>query len=116
MGKVRAAEDACAARRRAVAVLQDAAGAGQGLLVDTCVYINALRGHLPDLVHDLLDLRTNNHSTIDQIFGDETLDITENVGDAPAQAAVEAEPQYGDARLMAGRHEKIQAGEEDRSK
>jgi len=42
----------------------EGAGAGQGLLLDTCVYINALQGHLPDLVHDLLGLRVNNHSTI----------------------------------------------------
>lgn len=43
--------------------LKDAV-AGPGLLLDTSVYINALQGHLPDVVHSLLSLCANNHSTV----------------------------------------------------
>lgn len=38
--------------------------AGQGLLLDTCVYIDGLQGRTPETVPDLLDVRQNNHSTV----------------------------------------------------
>lgn len=37
---------------------------GQGLLLDTCVYIDQLRGRLPDHALRFLDLRTIHHSTV----------------------------------------------------
>lgn len=40
------------------------AGPGQGLLLDTCVYIDQLQGKLPAVVDDLLDARLVHHSTI----------------------------------------------------
>lgn len=37
---------------------------GQALMLDTCVYIDQLRGRLPDDVAELIDLRQVNHSTV----------------------------------------------------
>lgn len=41
-----------------------AATAGQGLLLDTCVYIDQLQGNLPDVVDDLLNMRLAHHSSV----------------------------------------------------
>lgn len=40
------------------------AEAGQGLLLDTCVYIDGLQGRTPVVVASLLDIRQSNHSTV----------------------------------------------------
>jgi len=40
------------------------AGPGQGLLLDTCVYIDRIQGRLPAVVDDLIEARLANHSTI----------------------------------------------------
>ena len=37
---------------------------GQGLLIDTCVYIDRLQGKAPALVKQIMDVRHNNHSAI----------------------------------------------------
>ncbi|KFL29489.1 DNA-binding protein [Devosia riboflavina] len=42
----------------------DHPGAGHGLLLDTCVYIDGLQGRAPDAVDELLNVRTANHSTV----------------------------------------------------
>lgn len=42
----------------------DHPGAGHGLLLDTCVYIDGLQGRAPNAVGELLDFRTANHSTV----------------------------------------------------
>jgi hypothetical protein len=42
----------------------DHPGAGHGLLLDTCVYIDGLQGRSPDSVAELLSLRVANHSTV----------------------------------------------------
>jgi hypothetical protein len=54
------------ARRRddELPLLGDVAEAGQELMLDTCVYIDGLQGHTPDVVAELLDLRFSNHSTV----------------------------------------------------
>ena len=40
------------------------ASAGNGLLLDTCVYIDQVQGRAPNIVVDLLSVRVANHSTI----------------------------------------------------
>ena len=40
------------------------AGAGQEILLDTCVYIDGLQGRVPDVVLDLMNVRKANHSTV----------------------------------------------------
>lgn len=42
----------------------DHPGAGHGLLLDTCVYIDGLQGRSPDSVGELLNVRVTNHSTV----------------------------------------------------
>jgi hypothetical protein len=42
----------------------DHPGAGHGLLLDTCVYIDGLQGRSPDSVGELLTVRVANHSTV----------------------------------------------------
>lgn len=37
---------------------------GQGLLLDTCVYIDQMQGRSPDLLEDLIAQRQVNHSTV----------------------------------------------------
>ncbi|KQT53136.1 DNA-binding protein [Aureimonas sp. Leaf454] len=44
--------------------LGDAAVAGSGLLLDTCVYIDQMRGTAPDMVEQLIDIRIVNHSMV----------------------------------------------------
>jgi hypothetical protein len=39
-------------------------GAGHGLLLDTCVYIDGLQGRAPDAIGELLNVRVANHSTV----------------------------------------------------
>lgn len=39
-------------------------GAGHGLLLDTCLYIDGLQGRAPDAVGELLNVRIANHSTV----------------------------------------------------
>ncbi|ARP67186.1 MULTISPECIES: type II toxin-antitoxin system VapC family toxin [Mesorhizobium] len=45
-------------------IIGNLGGAGQELLLDTCVYIDGLQGRAPDAVADLLDVRQVNHSTV----------------------------------------------------
>ncbi|ADV14701.1 hypothetical protein Mesau_05660 [Mesorhizobium australicum WSM2073] len=45
-------------------IIGNLVGAGQELLLDTCVYIDGLQGRAPDAVADLLDVRQVNHSTV----------------------------------------------------
>jgi predicted nucleic acid-binding protein len=40
------------------------ARAGHGLLLDTCVYIDQMQGTAPQVIEDLLSVRTVNHSTV----------------------------------------------------
>jgi hypothetical protein len=49
---------------RELPFVDDGVGAGQELLLDTCVYIDGLQGRAPDSVADLLDIRLSNHSSI----------------------------------------------------
>lgn len=42
----------------------DHPGAGHGLLLDTCVYIDGLQGRAPDAISELLNVRVANHSTV----------------------------------------------------
>ncbi|CAH1658269.1 type II toxin-antitoxin system VapC family toxin [Chelatococcus asaccharovorans] len=42
----------------------DHPGAGHGLLLDTCIYIDGLQGRSPDSVGELLSVRIANHSTV----------------------------------------------------
>lgn len=44
--------------------MQKPVGAGAELLLDTCVYIDALQGRTPASVDDLLEVRIINHSTV----------------------------------------------------
>ena len=55
-----------ALNRRADALLPWAGSAGPGaeLLLDTCVYLDVLRGKTPAEIDDLLQLRIVNHSTV----------------------------------------------------
>jgi hypothetical protein len=43
--------------------LGESAVAGPELLLDTCVYIDGMQGRAPDVVADMLELRSANHST-----------------------------------------------------
>lgn len=54
------------ARRRdnELPFLGASATAGPELLLDTCVYIDGLQGRVPDVVADVIELRTVNHSTV----------------------------------------------------
>ncbi|PBB77748.1 DNA-binding protein [Mesorhizobium sp. WSM3879] len=45
-------------------IIGNLVGAGQELLLDTCVYIDGLQGRAPEAVADLLDVRQINHSTV----------------------------------------------------
>ncbi|QND44325.1 DNA-binding protein (plasmid) [Rhizobium lusitanum] len=49
---------------RELPFIDDVVGAGQELLLDTCVYIDGLQGRAPEAVANLLDIRLSNHSTI----------------------------------------------------
>jgi predicted nucleic acid-binding protein len=40
------------------------ATAGHGLLLDTCVYIDKMQGKAPQVIEDLLSVRTVNHSAV----------------------------------------------------
>jgi predicted nucleic acid-binding protein len=54
-------------RRRPAAdlsLVREPASAGPELLLDTCVYIDALQGHTPQFVDDLIQTRIVNHSTV----------------------------------------------------
>jgi predicted nucleic acid-binding protein len=44
--------------------LTDEAAAGNGLLLDTCVYIDQMQGRAPPIVQDLLDIRIVHHSLV----------------------------------------------------
>jgi len=44
--------------------LDDEATAGGGLLLDTCCYIDQIKGTAPDVVEQLLDIRIVNHSMV----------------------------------------------------
>jgi predicted nucleic acid-binding protein len=65
--RIKPQRSALGVRRRSLAelpVVQAPLSAGAELLLDTCVYIDVLRGDTPQEVDDLLEARILNHSTI----------------------------------------------------
>lgn len=65
--RVRRQDPGRALRRRPddqLSYLGDEAIAGGGLLLDTCVYIDQMKGTAPDVVERLMDIRIVNHSMV----------------------------------------------------
>lgn len=63
--------------------------AGNGLLLDTCVYIDQMQGKAPQIVEDLLSIRIVNHSTISVLELMHTVGVL-NPDDPRSQPVVDA--------------------------